>query len=66
MRTKKQNENINKEDIQEKLFNIQSLAKVLKLASGTSYKTQIDDTDIQVVTDFISNEAQKIINKLGV
>ena len=59
-------QNINNEDIQENLFNIQSLAKVLKLASGTSYKVQIDDTDIQVVTDLISSEAQKIINKLGV
>ena len=57
------NTTLKKEELksmQEDLFKIESLAKVLKLASGTSYVQQIDDEDIAVISDVIIGISNKL------
>ena len=53
------------EEIREKLFQVQSLSKLLKLASSTSYATQIDDEDIAVASDLINTISQDVVNKIS-
>ena len=56
------------EDVQQGLFKVQSLAKVLKLASATTYvNIEVDEEDVQqiaVVIEDIANELSKKITEI--
>ena len=53
------------ENMQLELFKINSLARVLKFASATAYTKQIDEDDIQVVMDAISDIANKLVDTIS-
>jgi len=52
------------ESVQENIYNIQSLAKVLKLATATNYSDQVCDEDIAAITNIIINESKTALDKV--
>jgi hypothetical protein len=57
--------NVKLEDIQQDLFKVQSLAKVLKLASATTYvNIEVDDEDVQQVASVIEDITNELSTKI--
>ena len=50
---------------QQRLFRIESLSRVLKLASSTSYTIQMEDEDIACVSDIIREISEELGNKIA-